>query len=84
MRLKAGAIREMHWHKPEEWGFVIEGQKRITAVVQDGHAFHDDLDEGDIWNFPGGIPHWLQGLEGDDPSSCSSSTTATSMRTSLR
>ena len=22
MRLKAGAIRELHWHKPDEWGFV--------------------------------------------------------------
>ena len=21
MRLKAGAVREMHWHKPDEWGF---------------------------------------------------------------
>src|SRR5271166_1106365 len=65
MRLKAGAVREMHWHKPDEWGFVIKGQMRITAVDEDGHAFQDDLDEGDIWNFPGGIPHSLQGLDGD-------------------
>src|SRR5262249_44335907 len=65
MRLKAGAVREMHWHKPDEWGFVIKGRMRITAVDQDGHAFQDDLGEGDIWNFPGGIPHSLQGLAGE-------------------
>src|SRR5208337_4480424 len=29
------------------------------------HAFQDDITEGNIWNFPGGIPHSLQGLEGD-------------------
>jgi oxalate decarboxylase len=44
---------------------VIKGRLRITAVDQDGHAFQDDMGEGDIWNFPGGIPHSLQGLEGD-------------------
>jgi oxalate decarboxylase len=65
MRLKAGGVREMHWHKPDEWGFVIKGRLRITAVDQNGHAFQDDLGEGDIWNFPGGIPHSLQGLDGD-------------------
>ena len=65
MRLKAGAVREMHWHEPDEWGFVLKGRMRITAVDEDGHAFQDDVGEGDIWNFPGGIPHSIQGLEGD-------------------
>ncbi len=65
MRLKAGAVREMHWHVPDEWGFVLKGRMRITAVDGDGHAFQDDISEGNIWNFPGGIPHSLQGLEGD-------------------
>ena len=65
MRLKAGAVRELHWHVPDEWGFVLKGRVRITAVDQDGHAFQDDISEGNIWNFPGGIPHSLQGLEGD-------------------
>jgi oxalate decarboxylase len=38
MRLKAGAVREMHWHKPDEWGFVIKGRMRVTAVDQEGTA----------------------------------------------
>ncbi len=65
MRLKAGAIRELHWHKPAEWGYVLKGRVRITAIDQDGHAFQDDVGEGDIWNFPTGIPHSIQALEGD-------------------
>jgi oxalate decarboxylase len=65
MRLKAGAVREMHWHNETEWGFVLKGQLRITAIDDRGHAFQDDISEGNIWNFPAGIPHSLQGLQGD-------------------
>ena len=39
MRLKAGAVRELHWHKPAEWAFLLKGRARITAIDQDGHAF---------------------------------------------
>jgi oxalate decarboxylase len=63
MRLKAGAIREMHWHKEAEWGFMLAGRARITAVDQEGRNFIDDIGTGDIWNFPAGIPHSIQGLE---------------------
>src|SRR6516225_5285737 len=38
---------------------------RITAIDQEGRAFQDDVGEGDLWNFPSGIPHSVQGLEGD-------------------
>jgi oxalate decarboxylase len=65
MRLEAGAFRELHWHKETEWGFVLKGKMRVTAVDGEGHAFQDDISEGNIWNFPSGIPHSLQGLEGD-------------------
>jgi oxalate decarboxylase len=65
MRLKPGAIRELHWHKEAEWAFMLKGRARITAIDQDGHAFQDDVSEGDLWNFPSGIPHSIQGLEGD-------------------
>jgi oxalate decarboxylase len=62
MRLKPGAIREMHWHKEAEWGFVLAGSVRITAVDPEGRNFIDDVGTGDIWNFPKGIPHSIQGL----------------------
>jgi oxalate decarboxylase len=63
MRLKPGAIRELHWHKEAEWGFMLAGSARITAVDADGRDFVDDVAPGDIWNFPTGIPHSIQGLE---------------------
>jgi oxalate decarboxylase len=63
MRLEPGGIRELHWHVPAEWGFMITGSARITAVDTSGRAFVDDVSKGDIFNFPGGIPHSIQGLE---------------------
>jgi oxalate decarboxylase len=65
MRLTAGAIREMHWHKEAEWGFVLKGRTRITAVDQANRTFQDDVGEGDLWYFPAGIPHSIQGLADD-------------------
>src|SRR5258708_6937147 len=63
MRLKPGGIREMHWHKDAEWASMLAGRCRITAVDQNGRNFIDDVGVGDLWNFPAGIPHSLQGLE---------------------
>jgi oxalate decarboxylase len=65
MRLKAGVVREMHWHRPAEWAYMIKGRARLTAVDQEGRTFQDDVAEGDLWNFPTGIPHSIQGLEED-------------------
>jgi oxalate decarboxylase len=62
MRLTPGGVREMHWHKEAEWAFMLNGRARITAVDQDGRNFIDDVGEGDLWNFPAGIPHSIQGL----------------------
>src|SRR5258706_837680 len=63
MRLKPGGIRELHWHKEAEWAYMLAGRCRITAVDQNGRNFIDDVGVGDLWNFPAGIPHSLQGLE---------------------
>jgi oxalate decarboxylase len=64
MRLKPGAIREMHWHKEAEWAYMIAGRARLTAVDADGRNFIDDVGAGDLWYFPAGIPHSIQGLDG--------------------
>ncbi len=70
MRLKAGVVREMHWHKEAEWAYMIKGKARITAIDQDGRTFADDVGEGDLWYFPGGIPHSIQGLAADGVDGC--------------
>ncbi|NHN83263.1 cupin domain-containing protein [Acetobacter musti] len=62
MRLKPGGYRELHYHKEAEWGFMIAGKARVTALDTSGHPFVDDVEAGDIWNFPAGIPHSIQGL----------------------
>jgi oxalate decarboxylase len=44
---------------------MLYGTARITAVDQHGRSYVNDVGEGDLWLFPGGIPHSIQGL-GDD------------------
>jgi oxalate decarboxylase len=63
MRLTPGGVRELHWHKQAEWAFMIMGRARITAVDQNGRNFIADVGHGDLWYFPPGIPHSIQGLE---------------------
>src|SRR5262249_28876631 len=49
MRLNTGGVRELHWHKAAEWSYMLV----------------DDVGVGDLWYFPSGIPHSIQGLEPD-------------------
>ncbi len=65
MRLNAGGIRELHWHKAAEWAYMLYGSARITAVDPQGHQFVDDVGVGDLWYFAGGTPHSIQGLNPD-------------------
>src|SRR6201992_2212534 len=62
MRLVTGGVRELHWHASAEWAFMIYGNARITAVDAQGRSFVNDVTAGDLWLFPGGIPHSIQGL----------------------
>lgn len=48
MRLDAGVVRELHWHKEAEWGYVLEGRCHVTVVDPDRNVFIDDLGPGDI------------------------------------
>jgi oxalate decarboxylase len=63
MRLKAGAYRELHWHREAEWAFMLAGSARIAAIDPDGRNFIDDIGRGDLWNFRAGFPHSIQALE---------------------
>jgi oxalate decarboxylase len=65
MRLNAGGVRELHWHKAAEWAYMLYGTARITAVDAQGQNFVDDVGVGDLWYFPAGIPHSIQGLGPD-------------------
>jgi len=65
MRLTAGGIRELHWHTAAEWAIMLYGGARITAIDNEGKSFVADTFEGDLWYFPPGIPHSIQGLRPD-------------------
>ncbi|MCW2994925.1 MAG: oxalate decarboxylase [Conexibacter sp.] len=64
MRLKPGGVRELHWHKEAEWAYMIAGEARITAVDAHGRNAVEDVGAGDLWYFPAGTPHSIQGLAG--------------------
>jgi oxalate decarboxylase len=65
MRLTAGSYREMHWHTADEWAYVLTGNARVTVMNPDGTMFIGDVGEGDLWLFPAGYPHSIQGLGPD-------------------
>ena len=65
MRLSAGGIRELHWHQAAEWAFMTYGNCRVTVLDTNGRPYVADVKEGDIWYFPAGYPHSLQGLGPD-------------------
>ncbi len=65
MRLAAGGVRELHWHQAAEWGYMTYGACRVTVLDTDGRAYVADTKAGDLWYFPAGFPHSLQGLGQD-------------------
>jgi oxalate decarboxylase len=65
MRLTAGSFRELHWHTADEWAIMLNGNARISVLNPDGTVFLDDVAEGDLWYFPAGYPHSIQGLGPD-------------------
>ena len=65
MRLTAGSYRELHWHTADEWAYVLYGKARVTVMSPDGKMFIGDVSEGDVWLFPAGHPHSIQGLDPD-------------------
>jgi oxalate decarboxylase len=65
MRLTAGSFRELHWHTADEWAIMLYGNARVTVLNPDGTIFIDDVAKGDLWFFPAGFPHSIQGLGPD-------------------
>jgi len=65
MRLGPGGIRELHWHLASEWAYMTSGRCRVTVLDAEGRAYVEDVGPGDLWYFPAGYPHSLQGLGPD-------------------
>jgi oxalate decarboxylase len=65
MRLTAGSFRELHWHTADEWSLMLQGNARVTVFQPDGNISINDVGKGDLWYFPAGYPHSIQGLGPD-------------------
>jgi oxalate decarboxylase len=65
MRLTAGSFRELHWHLADEWAIMLAGKARVGVLQPNGKMFIDDVETNDLWYFPAGFPHFIQGLEGE-------------------
>jgi oxalate decarboxylase len=63
MRLRPGGVRALHWHEEAEWGYMVAGSARLTAVDESGHNSVGDVGVGDVWLFPAGIAHSIQGMD---------------------
>src|SRR6201996_1303408 len=62
MYLEPGGIRELHWHQTGEWAIMTEGKCRVTTLSREGKPSVEDVFKEDLWFFPAGLPHSLQGL----------------------
>ena len=63
MELKPGGLRELHWHaNAAEWAYVIDGNCRITVIDPSGKSEVLTLSAGDVWFFPRGHGHSIEGL----------------------
>jgi oxalate decarboxylase len=78
MRLTAGGVRELHWHKEAEWAFMLAGQAalpRSTATATTSSRTHDgcsrlkeavDCQAGDVGYVLLSVPHFVENT-GDEP-----------------
>jgi oxalate decarboxylase len=67
MQLDPGALRELHWHaNAADWAYVLEGRCRVTTIDPDDRSETVDFGPGDVWYFPRGHGHSIQGV-GDKP-----------------
>ncbi len=67
MALQPGGLRELHWHaNAAEWAYVIKGQCRITVIDPESRVEVKDMGPGDVWYFPRGHGHSIQGLGNEE------------------
>jgi len=57
-RIKAGKSIPDHEHPHEQTGYLVEGKMRLFVQGE-----HMELEPGDSWCVPGGVPHRAEILE---------------------
>lgn len=46
-----------------EWGYLYNGSLLLSAVDENGQYQVDTLEAGDVWYFPPGVAHTVQGQD---------------------
>src|SRR5258708_1362167 len=63
MSLVAGGLRELHWHANAAGrAYVVKGPCRVTTLTPQGQSQIVDFNAGDVWYFPRGFGHSIQGI----------------------
>lgn len=61
IRLKPGAMRQIHWHQhASELNLVIDGSGEFGIVTPEGDSFVYPVSQGDIMMAPVGYPHYVK------------------------
>ncbi|KAI0772369.1 Bicupin oxalate decarboxylase/oxidase [Trametes elegans] len=69
LRLSPNAYRELHWHRIAEWGYILNGTGRVSAIDESGRSYISDVkgptngEDPDLYYFPPGVPHSIQALD---------------------
>ena len=63
MRLKPGALRELHWHpNAAEWQYVLSGRLNVTLFGSGGRWREETLGQGDVGYIPQGFGHSIENV----------------------
>jgi oxalate decarboxylase len=67
VRVKPGAMREMHWHpNASEWQYWIAGQGRMTMFGSSGNARTMDFHANDVGYVPAVAGHYVENTGNED------------------
>jgi oxalate decarboxylase len=66
VNVEPGAMRELHWHRHDEWQYYISGSGRMTVFASSGKARTFNYQAGDVGYVPFAMAHYVQNL-GHEP-----------------
>ena len=67
MRIKPGALREMHWHpNADEWQYYIAGRARMSVFGSHGRVRAEEFAAGDVGYVPQGYGHYIENAGNED------------------
>jgi oxalate decarboxylase len=66
VNIEPGAMRELHWHRHDEWQYYISGSGRMTVFASAGRARTFNYQAGDVGYVPFAMAHYVQN-RGNEP-----------------